>query len=153
PGHCIQRDSATHIKEQEGLLPTFKCTLYVMHRGPSGWETPKVVSPVTTQDQADWRMDPSAGGLTAVSSRVSPNGGFLAYMSNSPLTGYNNVDASSGKPDEEVFLYDNGTQGVSCVSCNPTGAQPHGVKSQEQSGEGSGLVIDRILAWNKQWLA
>ena len=42
--------------------------------------------------------------------RVSPNGGYLAFMSQRSLTGYDNEDVSSEHPgerlDEEVYLYD-----------------------------------------------
>ena len=32
--------------------------------------------------------------------------GYLAFMSDRSLTGYDNTDAVSGQPDEEVYLYD-----------------------------------------------
>jgi hypothetical protein len=58
--------------------------------------------------------------------RVSPNGEWFAFMSNSPLTGYDNRDAVSGVPDEEVFLYHAASGRLVCGSCDPTGARPHG---------------------------
>ncbi len=61
-------------------------------------------------------------------SRVSPNGRYLAFMSDRPLTGYDNRDANSGKPDEQVFLFDALQGRLVCVSCNPTGARPTGVE-------------------------
>ena len=36
-------------------------------------------------------------------------GSGLAFMSRRPLTGYDNRDARSGEPDEEVFEYDAAT--------------------------------------------
>ena len=45
-------------------------------------------------------------GLTGMTSRVSPNGEYQAFMSERSLTGYDNTDANSGVPDEEVYLYD-----------------------------------------------
>ena len=33
-------------------------------------------------------------------------GEWLAFMSERSLTGYDNRDAASGEPDEEVYLYD-----------------------------------------------
>ena len=65
--------------------------------------------------------------LAHMTSRVSPNGQYLAFMSERSLTGYENRDASSDVPDEEVFLYDASTGHVVCASCNPTGARPLGV--------------------------
>jgi DNA-binding beta-propeller fold protein YncE len=77
------------------------------------------------------------GGLRASESidltvrhwRVSPNGEWFAFMSNSPLTGYDNHDAVSGVPDEEVFLYNTRAERLVCASCDPTGARPEGVGS------------------------
>jgi DNA-binding beta-propeller fold protein YncE len=152
PGRCVPRNSVEHTEEQEGLLPPLKCTLYVAHRGAGGWET-KLVSTITTSDQADWNLVPSAAALRDISSRVSPEGGFLTFMSDRRLTGYDNRDASSGKPDEEVYLYDRAGQHVSCVSCNPSNVRPHGVFDHEASGEGIGLLIDRPQAWENQWVS
>jgi hypothetical protein len=75
-------------------------------------------------------------------------------MSERSLTGYDNIDANGGVPDEEVFLYD-ATRPVSpgnpvCASCDPTGARPVGVFD---SGEAPGLLVDRRGAWGGHWLA
>lgn len=62
--------------------------------------------------------------------RVSADGLQAVFGSTTALTGYDNVDAVSGKPDVEVFRYDaqanEGTGAIVCISCNPTGARPHG---------------------------
>lgn len=65
------------------------------------------------------------GELTA---RVSPNGRYLAFVSTTSLTGYDNRDAASGLPDTEVYLYDATSGSLACISCNPTGARPSGFK-------------------------
>ena len=83
-----------------------------------------------SEDQAGWGATGSfnASFLTA---RVSPNGRYLAFMSQASLTGYDNEDVSSRQPgermDEEVYLYDAQAASLTCVSCDPTGARPHGV--------------------------
>ena len=68
--------------------------------------------------------------LGYMTARVSPDGQWLAFMSNRPLTGYDNRDLNSGEPDQEVFLYHAGSGGgagsLACASCNPTGARPVG---------------------------
>ena len=60
--------------------------------------------------------------------RVSADGERAVFVSNTPLTGYDNADVSSGQPADEVFLYDAtadaGAGQLLCVSCNPTGARP-----------------------------
>lgn len=58
---------------------------------------------------------------------MSPDGKWLAFMSQRSLTGYDNKDAVSGQPDEEVYLYKGQTGQLACASCNPTGARPDGV--------------------------
>jgi DNA-binding beta-propeller fold protein YncE len=58
--------------------------------------------------------------------RVTPDGGAVAFMSSASLTGYDNTDAASGKADAEVFHYDAASDSLACVSCNPSGARPSG---------------------------
>jgi hypothetical protein len=92
-----------------------------------------------------------------ITSRSSPNGAYFAFMSNRSLTGYDNVDAqpaAKGARDEEVFLYNAAGEGhISCASCNPSGARPHGVFDTEESGEGIGLISDAAHIWSGRWLA
>jgi hypothetical protein len=114
------------------------CNLYVEHRGGAGWEAPRLVGVLGGEDWPDWKGSVQ-GGLGGLTARVSGDGRFLAFMSDRSLTGYDNHDALTGLPDEEVFLYDaqgNGGAGrVVCASCNPTGARPAGVEYQKlQSG-------------------
>jgi hypothetical protein len=106
---------------------------------------------LSQEDANDWSEE--LGRLTA---RVSPNGRYLAFMSDQPLTGYENVDASPeahGARDEEVFLYDASSGRLVCASCKASGERPQGVLDQQSSGEGNGLLVDRPKAWNKRWLA
>jgi hypothetical protein len=91
--------------------------------------------------------------LGYLTSGVSPNGRYLAFMSERSLTGYDNIDARSGQPDEEVFLYDAGTGRLVCASCNPTGARPHGVLYTAVSGTAVGLLVDGFKTWGGHWLA
>jgi hypothetical protein len=58
--------------------------------------------------------------------RASPNGEWFAFMSDSPLTGYDNRDALTGARDEEVYLYSAAAERLVCASCDPTGERPHG---------------------------
>jgi WD40-like Beta Propeller Repeat len=72
-------------------------------------------------------------GLLELTSRVSPDGRWLAFESERSLTGYDNHDARTGKPDGEVFLYHAAAGGepgtLICASCNPTEGRPVGASS------------------------
>ncbi|MFZ1153612.1 MAG: hypothetical protein WAN93_01770 [Solirubrobacteraceae bacterium] len=105
------------------------------------------------KDVSDWSG--REAGSESPTVRVSPNGRWLAFMSERSLTGYDNRDASNGQRDNEVFLYDangNGGDGrLVCASCDPTGARPHGVFD---SGTVAGtLLVDRQHSVNHVWLA
>ena len=93
-------------------------------------------------------------GLGALTAGVSADGQWLAFVSDRELTSYDNHDARSGMPDEEVFLYHAGVRGAGglvCASCDPTGARPEGVEYEQMvSGlaGGSGEVFAK-----GQWVA
>jgi hypothetical protein len=75
-------------------------------------------------------VDPSNYPPATGTSRVSPDGTHLAFVSSAPLTGYDNTDQNTGEPDSEVFLYDatanGGTGELICASCNAEGVAPIG---------------------------
>ena len=153
PGDCARLTSVTESRAAS-------CNLYLEHyNGESkAWEGPRFIATLSQEDAPDWGGS-GAGSLGGVTSRVSPNGRYLAFMSNRPLTGYDNVDANpeaKGARDEEVFLYDANTRRLVCASCN-AGTPPHGVLDTERSGEGLGLVVDRPGVWRGpeggRWLA
>lgn len=97
------------------------CNVYVRHGGVT-----RLVAVLSAGDLPDWRQE-----LARNASRVSPDGRWLAFMSDRSLTGYDNEDVTGhGRKDEEVFEYhapqnlekESGT--LTCVSCDPTGARP-----------------------------
>jgi Tol biopolymer transport system component len=120
--------------------------LYVESETGSSWSAPRLVAVLSGEDAADL----SSGPLRDLSSRVSANGRYLTFMSDVSLTGYDNRDAVSGVPDEEVFLYDEASGRLHCVSCDPTGARPDGI--HEPTGEGH-IFIDPHSVWGGRWLA
>jgi hypothetical protein len=152
PGECI---NTFHV---EAAPAGATCNLYVEQYNSESqtWGPPKFIAVLSNEDLPNWVNNNH--NLEYVTSRVSPNGRFLAFMSQRSLTGYDNRDVKSGVRDEEVFRYDNLAGAVVCASCNPTGARPSGVfdpigKNNEPSGEGLGLTVDRIGAWEGHWLA
>ena len=134
------------------------CNLYVRHFNPETleWEPTKLIAELSSEDNPDWGGASAEGNLSLETSRVSPDGEYLAFMSDRSLTGYNNEDAGEQhvgeRRDEEVYLYNAGNGSLVCASCNPTGARPRGVLDLGQdntggSGEGLGLVVDRGESW------
>ena len=73
------------------------------------------------------------GGVApCLTSRVSPDGRFLAFNSHKRLTGYDNTVAASGEPSFEIFRYDAATSELSCASCDPEGKSPAARETSEQ---------------------
>ena len=145
PGACAARPGAQ-------AQPGATCNLYLDHLDTitGEWEAPRFIARLSQEDQPDWGSGSPA--LSRLTARVSPNGQFLAFMSREPLTGYDNVDANAaakGARDEEVYVYDAERHQLVCASCDPSGAAPHGIFDREASGEGKGLLVDRIGTWKE----
>jgi hypothetical protein len=112
------------------------CNLYVYHDGQM-----KFIAGLSGEDELAWggenEIFHSIGFSTA---RVSPDGRFVAFMSVRSLTGYDNHDVRSGKPDMEVYEYDAVTERLACVSCDSTGARPAGVEVGSVLSSGADLA-------------
>ncbi len=98
----------------------------------------------------DW-----SNSVAARTTRVTPDGRHLVFMSDASLTGYDNIDAITGKPDQEVYsyVYDGAGAGrLSCVSCNPGGARPVGASRIPggtdfgSGGVGEAVYQSRVLS-------
>jgi hypothetical protein len=111
--------------------------LYVAHEEAGKWTT-NFVANLSGDDSPDWSFT-----LSKMTARVSPDGLWLAFMSDRSLTGYDNRDAKSGMPDEEVYLYSAATGKVVCSSCDPSGARPVGVEYKKLS--------DRLVGGDRVW--
>jgi hypothetical protein len=117
PGACTQGGEAVGV-----------CNVYVRHEGVT-----RFIATLSREDAHDWKN--VFTGLVNQPVRVSPHGRWLAFNSNRDLTGYDTRDAVSGRPDQEVYLYDASSTRLLCASCDPTGARPLGVES-----EGAGIA-------------
>ncbi len=161
PGRC-SRDPEGNAASAPGAM----CNLYVSEADPAnpGEHTTRFIASLSEEDAADWgagvtsRLAPSQLNVSAVTSSVSANGRYLAFMSDRPLTGYDNRDLASGQPDEEVFVYDSSDRRLSCASCNPGGSssewrRPRSAFDTELAGEGVGLLVDRSEIWHARSLA
>jgi hypothetical protein len=131
--------------------------LYLLHDTGNEWTTTYIAT-LSPDDEKDWydkdiKVDPTV--LAGITSRVSPDGRYLAFMSDRSLTGYDNLDVNSGQPDEEVYLYDSATDRLACASCDPTGARPAGVLDENSKR----LLVDNNEYWGSRteakshWLA
>ena len=136
--------------ENRENLVSQTCSLYAEHYDAAvkAWLPPVFVATLSGADSPDW--NPSRD-LNLMTSRVSPDGGYLAFMSERSLTGYENRDANSGVSDEEVFLYDAGAGRLVCVSCDPTGGRPVGFLKPNTYNET--LIDYTINLWGERWLA
>jgi DNA-binding beta-propeller fold protein YncE len=164
-GEC-PRDLEGEGTEAEPVPPDATCNLYVVEpdQAHPGQHVTHFIAALSAQDAADWGEGPTSelapihGNLSTVTSRVSPDGHYLTFMSQQSLTGYDNRDATSGEADEEVYLYDAQTRRLVCASCNSgmnggSWQRPQGVFDASESGEGIGLLIDRPKLWTNRWLA
>ncbi len=129
--------------------PTSSCNLYSVDTATA---TVRLIAVLSGLDTNDWINFSGAANLVQQTARVSPDGRYLAFMSARSLSGYDNRDARSGRPDQEVYLYDSQAGRLLCPSCNPSGARPRGVVDDE-SGRPPYLLVDRPPIWQGQTLA
>ena len=108
-----------------------KDNLYAWHRGATTFVGALLDVDNETGEGSrfgDWK--PSSTDRLA---QVTPDGTYLAFVSQAPITGYNSKVRgvrpclrNFGFSCYEVFEYDAVSAGLSCASCNPTGLQPLG---------------------------
>jgi Tol biopolymer transport system component len=111
--------------------------LYLWHEGSTSFVATLEEGEGEFGDGGDWHQHLFDAHQT---SRVTPDGLHLAFMSMRSLTGYDNTDANTGVRDHEVYLYDAVTRSLVCASCNPSGARPLG-SSNLNIIEDSGYVL------------
>jgi hypothetical protein len=111
------------------------------------WGAPRFIASNPSKTKMEGRS------LASMAARVSPNGRFLAFMSDTSVTGYDNLDANSGAPDQEVYLYDASTGRVVCASCNPTNARPVGRLEEGLTATGAPPLTDPEPLWQNEWVA
>ncbi len=132
----------THAPNAQGVQPVAgQPNLYMVHDGGA----PVFVATLAQGegDRSDWSaFHPEETGPGYTSAVVSPGGGYLGFMSERGLTGYDNRQARAGECEgkvpesggfehevgncREAFVYDAVTGGLVCASCNPSGARPVG---------------------------
>lgn len=127
-----QTDGAGQVAENN------KDNLYAWHEGATvflGSLAPRDDSFEGVFTSGDWAASPS--DRTAM---VTANGRYLTFMSEASLTGYDNTDAVTDKPDFEVYEYDAESGRLTCASCNPSGERPQGQATLGLLKPGSGFL-------------
>jgi hypothetical protein len=92
--------------------------LYLAHGGTRTF----IATLSAAEDGCDWNN-------ACMTARVSPNGRYIGFDSLEQLTGFDNLDAHTSQPDQEIFLYDTEADTLSCASCGTTGTAPTGPAS------------------------
>lgn len=125
-----------------------KPNLYLWEEG----EGVRFIATVSLKDLTDWgeTVNRFYGFAETLSAAGSPSGRYLTFMSQRSLTGYDNEDAISGEPNQEVFAYDALSEELECASCNPSGANPVGTRGAAQVGEGASKKVDHRDLWNNK---
>jgi hypothetical protein len=110
-------------KDGAGKAVAGKPNLYRYQGGPLSFIATLSSRDATDENDATSVVNREPLNHTA---QVTADGGHLAFMSTASPTGFDNVDASSGEADAEVYLYSAQTGELHCVSCNRVGARPLG---------------------------
>jgi hypothetical protein len=137
--YFVAEGTLTTGKNTEGGEPVSgEPNLYLAHLEDGSWTTKFIATLVPPTkylghaqgqeggDSNDWSSSPALNTV-----RETPDGTHLAFLSTKSLTGYDNADANTGEPDTEIFSYDAITERLTCMSCNPSGAQPIGSSDWE----------------------
>jgi len=112
--------------------------LYLWHAGTITFIVGSLARGFESGDEGDW-----AESLNERTAQVTADGSHVAFMSLRSLTGYNNADVVTGSPDREVYLYSATSGRLTCASCNPSGARPMGLPSNQASAG----VASSIPTW------
>jgi len=110
----------------------------------------RFIAPLSEKDAADWG-EPSPTEVVAHAANgaasSSPDGRYLAFMSEEKLAGSETADPESGQPVEQAFVYDATEDQLICISCNPSGAADPGHQFPKGATEGSVIFPDRQGLW------
>ena len=118
--------------------------LYLWREGQGA----RFVATLDEEDRHDWGA-PGAKGYQFTAA-ASPSGRYLAFMSQRPLTGYDNTDLASGQPAQEVFRYDSQSGALACLSCDPSGSRP---QAPVLAGYGPEEALDPLHLWEGKAVA
>lgn len=129
-------DAATDLTPSGGVLGVLGASAdgaYLYYQDATGlkqWHEGAIATVALDQaSPAAEAAEESSYPPTTGTARVSPDGTKLLFVSEARLTGFDNTDLTTGKPDSQVYLYDATGPTLSCVSCNPANQRPAGAAS------------------------
>ncbi len=125
--------------------PAAGCNLYLWHAGGGITFIARLTGADENSPQSPPAADDWASPFYLRTARVSPDGQHVVFLSNAPLTPFDNAGV------EEIYEYSAGSPGPVCASCNPDGAKPVGPSSipgatQYERGSGSAVYAPRVLS-------
>lgn len=125
--------------EQGRSAVSGKPNLYLWEEGTG----PHFIATLSEKDDRDWgKVEGTTPGYAQNrSASASPSGRYLAFASDTDLTG-----SESGAVAEQVFSYDAVADHLVCVSCNPTGSEAFGQLSPPRTVDLGGVWSDRRVA-------
>jgi len=115
--------------------------IFVWHAGRSLNE----VGAINPGAEADQLVGAPGWGLTPQSSRVTPDGRFLAFLSKgtSELLTLHGADAEyAHRGHTEVYVYDRDSESLDCASCNPTNVGATADATFYRRTQGYGIHFD-----------
>jgi hypothetical protein len=125
----LQRIYFVSEKDLDGSGPALngKPNLYLVDEGVTSYIATLASEDVQVAGEEQSRV-PNDTSLEPVfhAAQASANGASLVFVSTGKLTGYDNNDLNTSRPDSEAYVYRLGDPGPLCISCNPGGARPRG---------------------------
>ena len=109
--------------------------LYLYHAG-----SVKFITAFHENHEINTGHHPDAGGEV----QATPDGRHLVFLTTGQVTSYRNIDAKTGRRDQEMYEYDAESGQIVCVSCNPSGAQPIG-GTEERVTEHQAIVTGEFV--------
>jgi len=108
----------------------------------------RFIASLSAKDSPDWGKGADQVAHAAKGTATSsPNGRYLAFMSERNLAGVETSDPETGEPVEQAFLYDSTADRLICVSCDPRGITHAG----HLLGNNSGVIFpDRQELWSER---
>jgi hypothetical protein len=110
------------------------CNLYLWHNGAIKFiatlseDDNEEITKSSNSKNADIANDWSTENANRTA-RVTPDGLGLVFMSDGNLANYDPRNPETGQHEQEVYVYNAGSEVLSCASCRPTGARPMGASN------------------------